>query len=717
MSRRLLIAALLGVLLFSTPALAGLTIADRQQASTDLARGPQFYEFGSGTDLIVGASTSWAGFTLEGLQVDASSGDLILGRAGDVTPSATEWHDDASSTRACESEPAQSVRAVTFDVQREIDAGRLQAALADIRAFAVSDGAVVPFRTGSPEPTSVVVDTTDFDAPEAVCVYWGNADAASLSNSSISGTVIPDGGWSWRVWENAGDGLSLDLVDWASPSATGAVPTASSPADACNQCANELVGFVTPSVSGSYRFFLSADEVGRLELAPLDDPAALAPIVELTGPTVANDFSDPLQASVAIDLVADQAYAIRARSKDLEDSDHLQIAWALDGEAATVLPTEAISDQAGTPETLTHRRFDLVATADRSGEPVSVSRIEASEKTADTGDNTSNAVSGYVVVPETGTYRFWISTDDEGTLRVAADGNPASASRVAWLTNWTVPDNWTADASQRSSAFELTAGQTIWIEAYNRDRGGPDHLQVGWSRDDAEPATAPDLIPAEHLSENPPVEAPLPSGELGAIEGRQTSNGTFVSSALDTSATGSSVFGLLSRTTGGEVEVEVSFAADATGPWSSPSDLVDQMSAPLDADGLRYVRFSGQLTAADGVSPSVSSLGVEHDLSEASSTDATTTLSVSGGGDEIVLRVRGSIGAPGTAQIAAVSGAASFTFSTASADGLNEVPFGGGQSHHIVVSAVPGSGAATARWSVADSRGALVVHDIVVVTS
>ncbi len=713
MSRRLLTAALLGVLLFSTPALAGLAVSDRQQASTELVTGPQFYAFGSGVELSVGASTNWDGFALEGLQVD-DSGDLVLGRAGDVAPSAIAWHDEASTSRACESEPAQNVRALTFDAQREIDAGRLQASLADIRAFAVSDGAAVPFRTGSPSATSVVVDTSGFPELVAVCVYWGNPNAVSQSTAAVQGPVVPDRGWSWRVWDNAGDGLSLDLVDWTAPSASGAVPTGATPVDVCNQCANELVGFVTPSISGSYRFFLSADDVGRLELAPLNDPAGLAMIVELPAATAPGDFSDPAQASAAVDLVADQAYAIRARSKDLEAADHLQIGWAIDAEAPSILPTEVVSDAGGVAGTLTHRRFDLVATTDRSGEPSSITRIEASETTPDSGDDVANAISGYVVIPEAGTYRFWISSDDEGTLRLAANGNPESATRVAWLTNFTEQDNWTADPSQRSAAFQFEAGQTIWIEAHNRDRGGPDHLQVGWSRDDTDPVTTPELLPAEVLSESPPVEAPLPSAELGSVEGQQTADGTFVSPAMDTTAGGSNVFGRLERLTSGAVEVAVSFANDLAGPWSSPVDLADDIPAPLDADGSRYVRFSGAMTATEDGSPSATRFGVEHDLAEAVSSNATTTLSATTGGDVTVLRVRGSVGATGSAEIVSATGAAAFTLASANASGLTEVPFGNGTSHHVILGAVPGAGSASARWSVRDDRGAIIVHDIVV---
>ena len=704
---------MLAVLLFSTPALAGLTITDRQQASTDLTTGPQFFGFGSGIDVSAGSSTNWSGFVLEGLEIDQTSGALILGRSGDVAPSAIVWHDDASSTRACESEAVQSVRSLTFDAQREIEAGRLRADLADLRAFAVADGAAVPLRTGSPTPTSVVVDTSAFDAATAVCLYWGNPAAASVSDSTVRGPVVADGGWSWRVWEGVGDGLSLALVDWTSPTASATVPTAAVPASVCNQCANELVGFVTPTESGTYRFFLSADDVGRLELAPLDDPAGLAPAVEIVVATPAGSFTDPAQVSAPVELVADQAYAIRARSKDLEDTDHLEIAWAIDGEPATILPSENLSDAAGNPGALTHHRFDLVETADRSGEPTSTVRIEASQTPVNSGDEVANAISGYVVVPEAGSYRFWLSSDDEGTLRLASDGNPTSARRVAWLTNFTQADNWTADPSQRSEVFELAAGQVVWIEAYNRDRGGPDHLQVGWSRDDTDPSAGPSLLPPDVLSENAPVESPLPAADLGAIEGRQAAGGTFVSPPFDTTPGGSNVFGRFQRSSSGDVTIDASFANAPDGPWTDPVALIDGVPAPLDIDGFRYVRFSGELNAGADDAPSVSDVGVERDLSEAPSVDATSTVSAGAGGDQVVLRVRGSVGAPAIATISSSSSAA-FTLTSASASGLSEVPFGNGESHHVVVAVVPGTGSANARWVVADDRGAVIVHDIVV---
>ncbi len=714
--RRSFLAVMIGLLLWQTPALASLAITDRQQAATELIAGPRFYGFDSGTAVRVGAPTEWDGFTLEGLQVDVD-GDLILGRAGDVAPSDQPWHDETSTSRACEQDATAGVRALTFDMAREIEAGRLQADLGDIRVHEQAGGAAVRFRADIPTDVDdgrIAVETSE---AVVVCVYWGDIDAGSISDSTLRGPVVADGGWSWNVWNDAGDGMSLDLVDWSTPSAVGAIPSGSVPQDVCNQCANEIVGFVTPTVSGSYRFFLSADDVGRLEISPNADPAGLAPIVELSSATPYDDFADPAQASAAVELVAEQQYAIRARSKDLEAADHLQIAWALDGELPTVLPTETISDIDGVVGSLTHRRFDLVRTVDLSGPPDATSRIEASQNSFDTCDECGHSISGYVVVATTGTYRFFISSDDEGTLRLSTSGDPAAATRVAWLTNFTERSNWTADASQATAPVDLVAGQVIWLEAFNRDRGGPDHLQVGWSRIDVDPATGPGLIPPEELSQELPAEAPLPSAALGPVEGLQAVSGSFVSAPIDTTIGGSNVFGRLLFDGSGPdgLTAEIEFAADPEGAWTEAVDLEDGTPAPLTADGLRYIRVRGSITATDG---RITSLGVERDLLETTSVDAVTTTSVPGAGSQPVLRVRGTIGLPATATIGTAN-TAGVTSWLEGPDGtqVDSLAYEGPTSHHIGVTVEPGVGptATTMMWSAVDGQGIIVMHDLIVV--
>ena len=211
----------------------------------------------------------------------------------------------------------------------------------------------------------------------------------------------------------------------------------------------------------------------------------------------------------------------------------------------------------------------------------------------------------------------------------------------------------------------------------------------------------------------------LPIVELGPTEGQPAAAGTFRSAPIDTAATGSNVFGLLlAELTGGEegVDLAVEFAADADGPWSPAAPVVDERPVPLDADGLRWVRFSG---AVDAPGVGIVRLGIEHDLEEAPSADATSTLTVPGPGTFAALRVRGSIGAPGVVEVAESSTAGVVVVASQNDDLVPSanVEFDGVSAHHLVVVVDDGvvPTAATSQWAVTDGLGLTVVHDLVVV--
>ncbi len=99
-----------------------------------------------------------------------------------------------------------------------------------------------------------------------------------------------------------------------------------------------------------------------------------------------------------------------------------------------------------------------------------------------TGNSYGARLSGAIVPPVTGSYRFYIAADDTGRLSLNAAGlNPAGASVIASVSAWTDPKQWTKYPSQKSAAFNLTAGQAVWFEALHKEDGGGDHLAIGWS--------------------------------------------------------------------------------------------------------------------------------------------------------------------------------------------------------------------------------------------
>ncbi len=99
-------------------------------------------------------------------------------------------------------------------------------------------------------------------------------------------------------------------------------------------------------------------------------------------------------------------------------------------------------------------------------------------------DNYGARLTGWLCAPETGYYRFWIASDDNGSLRLSADADPAGAEEIAFHTGWTQPREWDKFPTQQSAEIWLEAGQAYWIEALMKEATGGDNVAVGWQLPD-----------------------------------------------------------------------------------------------------------------------------------------------------------------------------------------------------------------------------------------
>lgn len=100
------------------------------------------------------------------------------------------------------------------------------------------------------------------------------------------------------------------------------------------------------------------------------------------------------------------------------------------------------------------------------------------------GDSYGARLSGAIIPPTTGSYRFYIAADDSARLSLNSTGmTPAGAAVIATVATWTDANQWTKYASQKSAAINLTAGQAVWFEALHKEGTGGDNLSVGWSID------------------------------------------------------------------------------------------------------------------------------------------------------------------------------------------------------------------------------------------
>ena len=127
---------------------------------------------------------------------------------------------------------------------------------------------------------------------------------------------------------------------------------------------------------------------------------------------------------------------------------------------------------------------DLATLEDFDRAADSVDRIRVFNGLEDGGANYLTRLESRIRVPETGEYRFAITSDDSSILRIAADGDPESLELIARVDGWTGANAWRQQTDQQSGPIHLEAGQIVLVEARHAQGGGGNHLSVGWTRPD-----------------------------------------------------------------------------------------------------------------------------------------------------------------------------------------------------------------------------------------
>jgi len=150
-------------------------------------------------------------------------------------------------------------------------------------------------------------------------------------------------------------------------------------------------------------------------------------------------------------------------------------------------------------------------------------------------DNYGQRCRGLITAPLTGSYIFWISSDDASQLYLSTDSNPANKVPIANVSTWTSSREWTKEANQQSAAKPLVAGQRYYIEALQKEGGGGDNLAVRWQLPNAtieEPIPGTRLSPFTGLATSPPTISGQPTNTT-VMEG-SSANFYIQTSNLDT---------------------------------------------------------------------------------------------------------------------------------------------------------------------------------------
>lgn len=128
------------------------------------------------------------------------------------------------------------------------------------------------------------------------------------------------------------------------------------------------------------------------------------------------------------------------------------------------------------------------------------------ETATNLGDYYGQRLRALIAPTVTGSYTFWIASDDNSELWLGTNALPASRRRIAYVASYTGARVWTSLVAQCSAAIPLTAGTRYYLEALHKEGAGGDNLAVAW------------LVPGSGVTSVIPPEVMQPYLEVPAVK-------------------------------------------------------------------------------------------------------------------------------------------------------------------------------------------------------
>jgi hypothetical protein len=332
-----------------------------------------------------------------------------------------------------------------------------------------------------------------------------NGTVASTPVPTQSETTTAAGTITREFWANV-HGTSVGAVPTTNPTSKTELTLFESPKNQGDDYGQRVRGYVTAPASGQYTFWIASDDHSELYLSTTEDPAKKVKIASVTGYSGAREWTRfASQQSVKITLEAGKRYYIEAAMLEVWGGDHLAVGWQLPngtmerpiggnrlspvGSIATTTSTPIIQPTTQPTTTLTTGKITRKYWARVLGDgvsavpttnPTTTTELTLFESPQNIGDDYGQRITGYVTAPNTGSYTFWIASDDFSELYLSTSEDPARKVKIASITGWTNPREWSKFGSQKSVPITLEAGKRYYIEAVMLEHWGGDHLAVGW---------------------------------------------------------------------------------------------------------------------------------------------------------------------------------------------------------------------------------------------
>ncbi|MFK8017293.1 MAG: PA14 domain-containing protein, partial [Gammaproteobacteria bacterium] len=127
---------------------------------------------------------------------------------------------------------------------------------------------------------------------------------------------------------------------------------------------------------------------------------------------------------------------------------------------------------------------DLLGAADYPNNPAVEEQMALFEGPIDVADAYGTRMRGIFYAPQSGSYTFWVSSDDESVLNLSSNAQPANKETIAFVPVWTSPREWNKFPEQQSAAIDLEEGRPYYLEVLQKEGAGGDNVAVAWQRPD-----------------------------------------------------------------------------------------------------------------------------------------------------------------------------------------------------------------------------------------
>jgi xyloglucan-specific exo-beta-1,4-glucanase len=170
----------------------------------------------------------------------------------------------------------------------------------------------------------------------------GGCQSAQTFNVTVTGSILRE---YWTgISGTAISNLTSNTNYPNNPTGSGQLTSLEAPTNWADNYGTRIRGYIHPTASGSYTFWLAGDDNTELYLSTSDNPASASRIAYVNGWTNSREWNKySTQQSATINLVAGQKYYIEVLHKEATGGDNIAVAWQGPGISQQVLAGNYLS--------------------------------------------------------------------------------------------------------------------------------------------------------------------------------------------------------------------------------------------------------------------------------------------------------------------------------------------------------------------------------------